>query len=198
MRGAHGSIYLVNAQLAWVARLSDCRLPRPLPGLAWPLGASVGRPWRPGRFWEESVRLTRRCVMRMGVGKGSHGLAWQSHGMPFCARGLGGKHMLTAYRHVIPAAVPGGSLELPWGAWWTLRGPSGDLGGSLGGCLGFLGSLASLPCVRAGFRVLPAGSFGASWGRSFGCKIRLRGAFRLLCWPALQSQLAMHCVSHIC
>ena len=75
-KGAHGSIYLVNAQLALVARLSDCRLPHPLPGLSLLLGAFLGYEWHPWRFWEASVHVTWRRVMRMGVRKGSHGPAF--------------------------------------------------------------------------------------------------------------------------
>ena len=40
----------------------------------------------------------------------------EPHGGAFRAQGLGGKHMLAACWHVLPAGVLGGSLGGPWGA----------------------------------------------------------------------------------
>ena len=42
------------------------------------------------------------------------GSLWESHGRPFSAQVLGGKHMLTCRQHVVPAGVLRWSLGGPW------------------------------------------------------------------------------------
>ena len=88
------------------------------------------------------------------------GLTWgclrQPHGMQLCARGLGGKHMLPAQQHVVPAGVSGMSLEGSWGAWRSLVVFSRCPGDAFGGVLGRPCFSRSLALAKACF----------SWGAS--------------------------------
>ena len=50
----------------------------------------------------------------------------------FCAQSVGGKHMLAAYWHVLPAQVLVGLWSSPWGALWAPLGLPGAPGGTSG------------------------------------------------------------------
>ena len=76
--------------------------------------AGAGGRVRPGGPWGVPLVLCGRAP-------------GHAHGSPFCARGLGGKHMLPPCWHVLPAAVPWGSSQAssgsPGGPWVALGVP---------------------------------------------------------------------------
>ena len=154
-----------------------------------------GGPW--GALWvllshKDVAIATSLCAWTClggvlgGPGVVRGGSSGGSGGGRGCAWGVGGKHMLPVWQHVIPTGVslgfggvvggslgPGVSRGGPGDALGALWGP---LGGVLRGSLGFLGGLFS-PCEFArGFW----GSLSGPWGALGGGRRRLWGSCGVL------------------